>query len=60
MIAFANIYHEIIQAILNKENGGETMQDDLDFPNVSDGVQGVKFINAVIESSKNNSKWTPL
>lgn len=60
MVAFANIYHEIISVILNKENGEKVIADELDFPNVSDGVEGVKFIHAVVESSKNNSIWTEL
>jgi predicted dehydrogenase len=60
MIAFTNIYNTFIQAILKKENGESITSDELDFPSVSDGVEGVKFIHAVVESSKNNSVWTEL
>ena len=60
MVAFANIYHAIIQAILSKENEEQITVDELDFPIVSDGVEGVKFIHAVVESSKNNSVWTEI
>jgi len=60
MVAFANIYHEIIQAILSVENGEQILVDELDFPKVSDGLEGVKFIHAVVESSKNNSIWTDI
>lgn len=60
MIAFANIYHAVIQAILKKENGEPVTEDELDFPSVSDGVEGVRFIHAVVESSRSNSVWTEL
>ena len=29
----------------------------LDFPNVDDGVRGMKFIDAVIKNNSNNEKW---
>ena len=57
LIAFANVYHAVIQSILKRENGEPIPEDELDFPNVSAGVDGVKFIHAVLESSKNNSVW---
>jgi hypothetical protein len=30
------------------------------FPGVEDGVAGVKFVHAVIESAANDSKWVEL
>jgi hypothetical protein len=30
------------------------------FPTVDDGVKGIAFIEAAIESSKNNAAWTGL
>lgn len=60
MVAFANIYHAVIQGILKKESGEAISEEELDFPTVADGVQGVKFIHAVVKSSKNNSAWTEL
>jgi predicted dehydrogenase len=60
MLAFANVYNAFIQAVLNKSNGEPVTADELDFPNVSNGVEGVKFIHAVIESSKNGAAWTDL
>ncbi|MDF2941942.1 MAG: oxidoreductase [Herbinix sp.] len=58
LIAFANVYHAVIQVILKKENGEIIPMEELDFPSVSAGVDGVKFIYAVVESNKNNSAWT--
>jgi hypothetical protein len=29
-------------------------------PGIQDGVDGLRFINAVLASSQNNSAWTPL
>ncbi|MFL0269986.1 Gfo/Idh/MocA family protein [Candidatus Clostridium radicumherbarum] len=60
MIAFANIYQAVIQAILKKENDEMISEGDLDFPNVSDGREGVNFIHAVVESNNKNSKWVEL
>lgn len=59
-IAFANIYKTFIEAILKKNNGEALTEKDLDFPSVEDGVEGVKFIHAVVESDKNNSIWTEI
>jgi predicted dehydrogenase len=59
-IAFANVYRSIMEVILKKEKGEEILPSDMDFPSVSDGVEGVKFIHAVVKSSKNNCVWTEL
>lgn len=56
--AFANIYHGFMGAILKKINGEEVTAADLDFPCVHDGVMGVRFIKAAVESSKNGGVWT--
>ncbi|MFL0247700.1 Gfo/Idh/MocA family protein [Candidatus Clostridium stratigraminis] len=60
MIAFANIYQAVIEAILKKENNEMITEDDLDFPSVSDGREGVNFIHAVVESNNKGSKWIEL
>lgn len=57
-IAFANIYKNFISAIIDKKDGKEVAAPD--FPTVSDGLDGVKFIHAVICSAKNNSAWVEL
>ncbi|MDD3794641.1 MAG: Gfo/Idh/MocA family oxidoreductase [Lachnospiraceae bacterium] len=58
--AFANIYHGFMGAVLKRINGEEVTDADLDFPDVRDGAMGVRFIKAVVESSKNGFVWTEL
>ena len=58
--AFANIYTCYISTILKKVNGEEPAEGDLDFPTVDDGIAGVKFIHACVESSKNNAVWVEI
>lgn len=53
--AFANIYRNFSYAVNNYKNSIE--HDPIyDFPTVEHGYRGMKFIDAVIESSK-SSKW---
>ncbi len=55
--AFANIYSTFITA-LNKKLAGESLsKEELDFPGVDEGVQGVKFIEKCVESSKKGAVW---
>jgi len=56
-ICFANTYKNIINSIIMKKNGHELTPADMDFQTVEDGLNGVKFVHAVIESAKNDSKW---
>ena len=54
--AFANIYRNFAYSVVNfiekKDN-----DSIFDYPTVEDGYRGMKFIDAVIESSK-TSEWT--
>lgn len=59
-VAFANTYRNILNAVAKKKAGEQLTADDLDFPKVSDGVNGVKFVHAVIESSKKDGVWVSL
>ena len=59
-VAFANTYRNILNAIAKKKAGEQLTADDLDFPKVSDGVNGVKFVHAVIESSKKDGAWVSI
>lgn len=59
-VAFANTYRNILNAVAKKKAGEQLTADDLDFPKVSDGVNGVKFVHAVIESSKKDGAWVGL
>lgn len=53
--AFANIYRNFSYAVNNYKNSIEH-NPIYDFPTVEHGYRGMKFIDAVIESSK-SSKW---
>ena len=58
--AFANMYKVWNSAILAKANGTELTEAELDFPTVEDGIEGVKFIHAAVESSKKDAAWVEL
>ncbi len=58
--AFANNYCNFADTILAKEAKRKPTEIENDFPSVKEGVIGMKFINAVVESSKNNAAWTKL
>lgn len=59
-VAFANTYRNILNAVAKKKTGEKLTDKDLDFPKVTDGVNGVKFVHAVIESSKSDGAWVSL
>ncbi len=58
--AFANIYRNFAYTVNAKIEGKQPDKQHLDFPTIADGVRGMKFIDAVIESGKNNAKWTEM
>ena len=53
--AFANVYRGVAQAI--RVHHGEDLGDAvrLDFPGVEDGLKGMRFIEAALESGKENT-----
>ena len=53
--AFANIYRNYVSALVALKNGGDA--NIYDYPRVEDGVSGVRFIRAVVESAAGGSKW---
>ena len=55
--AFAQIYSDAADIIQNKENKIELIKI---LPNVNDGLHIMKFIQATVDSSNNNSVWTDL
>jgi predicted dehydrogenase len=57
---FANIYSTFITALSKKLHDEPLAGDDLDFPNVDDGVRGVRYIEACVESSAKGAIWVPL
>jgi predicted dehydrogenase len=55
--AFANIYVSFIDAVCKKKTGEKVTDEDLDFPNAEDGVQGVRFISKCVESAQKGAVW---
>jgi predicted dehydrogenase len=55
--AFANIYAGAIDAIRRHVDGNPMTPSDYDFPSVHDGVRGMRFIYASVESSKKGGAW---
>jgi predicted dehydrogenase len=53
---FANIYSEAAEAIIAKRTG-PTCSQDVTYPDIHDGLKGVRFIDACVRSSKSNSSW---
>ena len=58
--AFANMYKVWNEAVLAKKNGEDLTGKDLDFPTLDDGIEGVRFIHAAVESSKKDAAWVEL
>lgn len=58
--AFAQLYTDLAEQITAKIEKRAPNSDSLLVPDVQDGVDEVKFINAVLESSRNGSAWTAL
>ncbi|MBT4911750.1 MAG: Gfo/Idh/MocA family oxidoreductase [Alphaproteobacteria bacterium] len=53
---FANIYSDVANAIWEKIEKGKTISKSI-YPNVYDGLNGIKFIEKTVESSTSNSLW---
>jgi predicted dehydrogenase len=53
---FANLYSDVALAI-KAAREGKKPPEGVDFPGVEDGVKGMAFIEAAVESSKANGKW---
>ena len=56
---FATIYAEAARAIQARRSG-QAVPDDVIYPTIADGVQGVAFIEACVHSSRENSAWVNL
>jgi hypothetical protein len=44
-------------ALLKKKAGEALTEEDLDFPTVEAGIDGVKFIGKCVESSQQGAVW---
>jgi predicted dehydrogenase len=54
---FANVYSDVAEAISARLEGRAPDPLALDYPTVMDGVRGVKFIEAAVESSAKDGAW---
>ncbi len=57
--AFANIYRNAVSCMKHLMEGTEPPDAVLDFPTIYDGLRGMHFVDAAVESSKTRS-WIPL
>lgn len=56
--AFANIYRNFAKTVRAKAAGETPLPEYLDFPNVSDGVRGLQFIETMVASGySRDGKW---
>jgi len=55
--AFANIYKNFALTLMALQEGTTPTTAMLDFPNASDGIRGMAFIENVVASSKSELKW---
>lgn len=59
--AFANLYHEFAGALTRVlEEGVSPADAGGDFPGVDDGLRGLAFIRAALDSHASDVKWTPV
>lgn len=55
--AFANIYLNFANAVRAHQSNQTLDPSDQDFPTIDDGVRGMMFIETIVASSNENSKW---
>ncbi len=58
--AFANIYRNFAKCVQARIEGHEPDPVHLDFPGVTDGVRGMRFVECVVESNTAQMKWIPM
>jgi len=58
--AFANIYKNFANHVRTRLENREPDAIALDYPKIEDGIRGMAFIEAVVESSRKNAAWTRL
>ena len=56
---FANIYSDVYKRLFAQTNNQNYDQSNDCYPTIYDGVEGMRFIETVLESNNNNSKWIP-
>jgi predicted dehydrogenase len=58
--AFANIYRGAFEAMRRSLDGRPMRTADYDFPTVYDGLRGMQFIYAAVDSAKRGAAWVTL
>ena len=57
-MGFANLYADAAIAIAARRAGVDADPLTCHFPNAYDGLMGIRFIDSVLRSSRQNGKWT--
>ncbi len=57
--AFANIYVEAARAIRARQ-AGKGWSNEVEFPTLRDGLSGMRFVEACVQSSRRNAAWVRL
>lgn len=58
--AFANIYVGVVEAVRRYIDGNPMKTEEYNFPTVYDGLRGMQFIYAAVESADHNAKWVSM
>jgi len=58
--AFGNIYVGIVEALRRQIDGNPMKTEEYNFPTVYDGLRGMQFIYAAVESAENKSTWVSM
>jgi predicted dehydrogenase len=58
--AFANVYLGVAAHIRAAQEGRAPDPLEADYPRLSDGARGVRFIEKVVESARSQAKWTAM
>ena len=56
--SFANVYHNVCDAICARIQETDPGSLVLDYPTVDDGLRGMLFIESVVKSTRSRQKWT--
>ena len=55
--AFANLYRNFALTLMADAEGREPSECCLDFPSIKDGIEGMQFVETVVNSSAQNAAW---
>ena len=58
--AFAQLYKDLAEQITAKQESRSPDPQSMLVPGIAEGVEGMRFISAVLESSRKGSAWTAL